>query len=70
MLKKAGLEPKTVTAHELAVVVERLLPAELSARGLQDPEPLCASIAKALESDGDRAGTHTPEAIFSRLGGT
>lgn len=70
VLKKAGLEPKSVTARELSVAVQRLLPAELSACGLAESEALCASIARSLESLDDRAAQDTPEAIFARLGGT
>jgi hypothetical protein len=68
LLKEAGLEPKTVRPRELAVAVQRLLPAELSARGVPEPEPLCASIARALESVESRSSDDTPEAVFARLG--
>ena len=69
VLKEAGLESRTVTGRELAVAVERLLPAALSAHGVPEPEPLCASIAKALERVENRVADDTPEAIFARLGG-
>ena len=69
VLKQAGLEPKTVTARELAVAVKRLLPAELAARGVPAPEVVCASIAEALQRVESRAASDTPEAIFARLGG-
>ena len=68
-LKAAGLEPKSVTARELAVAVERLLPPELSARGIAEPGAVCASIARALEGVQDGASSETPEAVFARLGG-
>ena len=69
-LKQAGLDPKSVTARELAVVAKRLLPAELGARGVVEPEALCARIAKAFESVQSGAGADTPEAIFARLAGS
>jgi hypothetical protein len=68
VLKAAGLEPKGVTARELVVAVERLLPAELSARGVPEPQVLSASIAKALESVVEDRASDTPEAVFARLG--
>lgn len=68
VLKEAGLEPKTVTARELGVVVERLLPAALETRGVSEPTAPCAAIRRALERVTDRAGD-TPDAIFARLGG-
>jgi hypothetical protein len=54
-LKQAGLEPKAVTARQLAVVLEKLLPAELASRGVASPDELCAR-------------ADTPEAVFARLG--
>lgn len=71
VLKQAGLDPRTATARELAVAVRRLLPAELAARGVAEPDALGASVAEALEGLGSRAGggRDTPEAIFARLGG-
>lgn len=69
VLKKAGLEARSVTASELAVAAKKLLPAELSACGLSDAETLCASIVSALESIEDSASDDTPEAVFARLGG-
>jgi hypothetical protein len=67
VLKKAGLDPKTVTARELAVAVERLLPTALSSRGVANPEAACASILRTLEGVESGAGGDTPEAIFARL---
>jgi hypothetical protein len=69
-LKQAGLDPKAVTARELAVVAKRLLPAELQARGVGDPESLCTRIANALEGVESGSGRDTPEAIFARLAGS
>jgi hypothetical protein len=70
VLKEAGLEPKTVTGRELTVVVERLLPAALSARGVAEPEALCASIVRALAGVENRTGDDSPAAIFARLAGS
>ena len=70
-LKQAGLEPKAVTARQLGVVLEKLLPAELASRGIPSPGELCARIGKALESvDAGAARADTPEAIFARLAGS
>lgn len=67
--KQAGFEPKTVTPQQLGVVVKRLLPAELASRGVADPDGLCATIARALESLASGPAAETPEAVFQRLGG-
>jgi hypothetical protein len=70
-LKEAGLEAKTVTARQLEVVVNKVLPAELAARDVATPDAVCARIATALRGlDGAGAvGADTPEAVFARLAG-
>ena len=69
-MKQAGLDPKAVTARELVVVARRLLPAELQARGVADPDGLCTRIAKTLESVQGGTTGDTPETIFARLAGS
>ena len=71
MLKQAGLEPKTVTASQLSVAVEKILPAELETRGIANSATLCSHLCTALRAlpDEDRAD-ESPEAVFSRLGGS
>jgi hypothetical protein len=69
-LKKAGLEARSVTSEQMSVVVSRMLPEELSNRGVEGAASLCESIAadlKHLEAGDVR---ETPDAIFRRLGGT
>jgi hypothetical protein len=67
-LKQAGLEPKAVTASQLRVVLDKLLPTELTSRGVATPAELCARIRKALEGVEPAKSTESPEAIFARLG--
>ena len=67
-LKQSGLEARSVTPDQMLVVVEKVLPSELSSRGV-DPEALCAPIAAGLRSLAPGAGGDTPDAIFKRLGG-
>jgi hypothetical protein len=52
----------------MKVVLERVLPAELKARGVADPEGHCAAVAAKLagSAPAESAG-ETPEAIFARL---
>lgn len=68
-VKQAGFEAKTVTAEQLGVVVTRLLSAELSARGIADPDALCATLARMLAGLSSGPAAETPEAVFQRLGG-
>ena len=68
-LKQAGLEARSVTPDQMAVVVERLLPTELTARGVADGESLCTEICAGLADISPGDITETPDAVFQRLGG-
>jgi hypothetical protein len=73
-LKSAGLEARSVTPDQLGVVIEKRLVEELRARGVDDCEDVCARLAAGLESEAASLTTggaaETPDAVFSRLGGT
>lgn len=69
VLKTAGLEPSHVGPHEMAVVVDRLLPAEMVARGVADAEALCARLSRDLRAMQQVADPNTPDAVFARLAG-
>jgi len=68
-LKHAGLEARSVTPDQMAVVVARILPEELSSRGIESSASVCAAIGADLQhlEAGDIA--ETPDAVFQRLGG-
>ena len=40
-LKEAGLEPRTVTPEQMAVMLTRTMPKELKARGIDQADTLC-----------------------------
>ncbi len=68
-LKEAGLEAGSVTGGQLAVVLARVLPGELTGRGIEDAESVCQKLAGGLrEIPGDPSDHETPEAVFARLG--
>ena len=69
-LKEAGLDSTGVAPRELSVVVERILPDHLAARGVEDVERVCRSLQTKLDglAPGD-AQLETPAAVFARLGG-
>lgn len=70
-LKEAGLEARTAQATQLLVVVEKLLPGELTNRGVADAAAVCARLRQGLAGLGDEGGAaaETPDAVFARLGG-
>jgi len=47
-LKSAGLDVAGVNAAQMGVVLRKLLPAELSTRGVEDAGALCETIANLL----------------------
>jgi hypothetical protein len=68
-LKQAGLDAATVTFDQLRVVLEKVLPAELEALGIEAPTELCERLAAdhaGLESAMGPA-VDSPEAVFTRL---
>jgi hypothetical protein len=68
-LKDAGLDARTVSFVEVAVLLKRVLPLELQRRGIDDGEPICASLVSGIGDRGTRSTSHeTPETVFSRLG--
>jgi len=68
-LKQAGLEARSVTPDQMKVVVEKVLPGELSSRGIEAGETTCAAIAGGLRSLAPGELVETPDAVFKRLGG-
>lgn len=69
-LKAGGLEPRAVTAEQLDIVLAKLLPEELAARGVPDPVALCDRLRVGLkEARVAGARSESPEAVFARLGG-
>jgi len=70
-LKAAGLDARSVTSGQMRVVLEKVMPAELAARGVPEPGTVCRGIAariSALEADGARPRSSV-EDVFRRLGG-
>ena len=71
-LRESGLDPAAVTGEQIRVVIERILPGELGARGIESAEELCNGLAVAIGAanlDDAPSPDDSPEAIFDRLGG-
>jgi hypothetical protein len=69
-LKSAGLAANSVTAEQMRIVVERVLPAELENRGVLDSERVCQAMTRGLSGIASEASSDTPESVFRRLGGS
>ena len=69
-LKEAGLDASSVTARQMSVVVERILPGELHSRGIGDTDSICRDLVSSLASLPSDGAPETPESVFGRLGGS
>ena len=68
-LREAGLDVSSVTARQMSVVVERILPGELQSRGVGDTDSICRDLVRSLASLPSDGASETPESVFGRLGG-
>ena len=69
-LREAGLDPRSVTAEQMIVMLERVMPNEIEARGIQNADSICAGLIAALKNAhlGESGiDSEPPEAIFRRL---
>jgi len=68
-LKQAGLEARCITREQMAVVLQRILPGELTSRGVESVEEVCQGILAGLREVASGPLSETPDAVFKRLGG-
>ena len=69
-LKSAGVDARSVSAAQLRVILDKLIPGELKKRGCEDADSLCRQIATRIAGKSfEAAGAESPEAVFARLGG-
>ena len=68
-LKASGLESRGVTPDQMRVVIDKLLPVELSARGIDDCDSICMRLTAGLGVLDVAPVTDSPDEIFKRLGG-
>jgi hypothetical protein len=69
-LKTAGLAAKAVTAGQLRVVFEKLMPKELELRGMSNAVAACNAVIDDLVNSpapSEAASATDPDAIFQRL---
>lgn len=69
-LKGAGLEASSVQPDQMRVVIEKMLPGELQARGVGDADRVCARLAEGVVRVQSERGPESPDAVFERLGGS
>ena len=72
-LKESGFSASSITAQQMAVVLERIMPKELLSRGVASAEAICSSLAIALrefKNAVEEQGSASPESVFGRLSGS
>jgi hypothetical protein len=71
-LKDAGLDARSVTAAQLRVVFEKVMPLELGKRGVKDAAAACSAVIQELANVPASATDDSSsdlDGIFRRLGG-
>jgi hypothetical protein len=72
-LKAGGIDAKSLTTAELGVIFDKLLPHELSERGIEDVATVCATVMVTVKDTVPASETiDGPEDafdVFRRLGG-
>jgi hypothetical protein len=68
-LKQGGLDSRSVTPQQMAVVIEKVLVGELATRGIANAEALGSELAGKVRKLAAGTGVETPDAVFRRLGG-
>jgi hypothetical protein len=68
-LKQAGLDSRSVTPEQMAVVIERVLAGELASRGVANAEAFSSDLAAKTRRLPGRGSAETPDSVFRRLGG-
>ena len=69
-LKAAGLDVRTVTTPQMVATLQKVMPKEIRARGVENGEQICQTIVTTLNTAHPSSGAvnlESPEAIFRRL---
>lgn len=67
-LRKAGLEPGKLTREHTNALVEKILPEELRARGVDEVDGVCHALLRRVAGMPDESAVgHRPETLFERL---
>lgn len=70
-LRDAGLDSKHVTREQMEVVLDRVMPAMLERRGIQDPDDVCIEVVQSLQVlQGAVAPPDAPESFVLRTRAT
>ena len=68
VIERALFDPDSVSAGQMQLLIERLLPSEIRKSGVEDAERICRQLAAGLAAQGLAADDpETPDAIFSRM---
>jgi hypothetical protein len=70
-LKEGGLDARTVTGEQMAVILTKVMPGEMRSRGVENADEVCEGMVTTLKAQhptgAPESGDESPEAIFRRL---
>jgi hypothetical protein len=69
LLNQAGLDARSVAGDQMSVAIQKLLPKELEARGVESAQTIAADMSARVACVADDSTQASPEAVFARLGG-
>lgn len=69
VVRDAGLNPETVAAFQMRIVLTRLMPSALEKRRIEGAKELCATIADTLDSFEGSTPREDAYDVFERLEG-
>ena len=69
VVRDAGLNPETVAAFQMKIVLTRLMPAALEKRRIPDAKALCTAIADTLASFEGSTAREDAYDVFERFEG-
>jgi len=68
VLERALFDPESVSADQMQLLIERLLPSRLRGSGVKDADRVCQQLAAALATQGLAADApESPDEIFGRM---
>jgi len=68
VLESARYDPESVSAGQMQALIERLLPSQIRASGVEDADRVCQQLAAALAMKGlSGEAPESPDEIFGRM---
>ena len=68
VLERARFDPESVSADQMRLLIERLLPSQIRDSGVEDADRVCQQLVAGLAAQGFAVdGPESPDEIFGRM---